>query len=101
MTITFKKEAKLTGLAAIAHPYQSVDIKVNKKVVGYIAAPNAFTDDLWIVMFRVWKTDNDKKENCSWKWVTLKQKFDTEEEARIFIKENEEKILKLNLYYED
>jgi hypothetical protein len=98
VTVTFKKHPKDTGLAAIAHPYSSVDIKIDKKRVGYIGAPNAFSDDYWDIHFSVLKSDTDKPENCPWKWIRLKQKFATEEEARVYVKEHENAITKLPLY---
>ena len=38
--ISFKKESKETGLRAVGNSYQSTIIKVNKKQVGIISAPN-------------------------------------------------------------
>lgn len=38
--VTFKKEPRETGLGAVGHPHQCVNIKVDKRVVGMIDAPD-------------------------------------------------------------
>ena len=90
LKVTFKKWEKLTGLAAIGYSHQSVDIKINKMQVGTIYAPNWQTeDDKWGISFMV-----DDATGSRWDWITLKARFDTEEEARTFVKTNIDAIAK-------
>ena len=81
--ISFKKHPRETGLAAIGHPYQSVDIKLNKQCIGMIDAPN------WQkAQWRIRITIKDSEQFCGWRWIQFKTKFDTEEEAREWVKTN-------------
>jgi hypothetical protein len=92
--LTFKKEPRITGLAGVGYPNPSTIIKWNKKEVGYIGAPNWLSkDNKWVIRFTI-KTNNP----LGWKWISLKGRFDSEEEARIHIKKNGERIFKLNLH---
>jgi hypothetical protein len=81
--VTFKKQPRETGLAAVGNPYPDVDIKVDKKVCGHISAPN-WQRNTWDVYFMVIKKDilEDGNLNCEWKTVSAKKKFSTEEDAR-------------------
>lgn len=80
--ISFKKEKKERGLAAVGNPNQATNVKLNKQIVGAISPPSWMTEDsLWRVRFIVVKEDN-------WKWITMKAKFNSEPEARVWIKEN-------------
>jgi len=89
MKLSFKKQPKETGLATVGNPYQSVDIKADKKLVGTIYAPNWRTkDNLWSIGFMV----IDTEKHSGWKWVTLKFKGETEQECRDWLKENWEEI---------
>lgn len=88
MKITFKKEKPLTGLAAVGSPKASTDIKVDKLVVGVIAAPSWQTkDDLWSVKLAVAK-EKTEKDPAPFKWVTMKKRFASELEARAFVEQN-------------
>jgi hypothetical protein len=102
MGLTFKKQPKETGLMGIGYPYSNVDIKWNKKIIGYIYAPTWKTkDNKWGVRFSVKKIDimEDGNPNCVWRWVHLIQKFDSEELARHFIKEHINQIFEhWNIY---
>ena len=91
--LTFTKEPCETGLSAVAHPYgRSTVIKLDGKQCGTIAAPHwSSTDSLWSVRFAVKTADN-------WKWVTVKERFATEPDARAWVKANQTKILALNLH---
>lgn len=92
---TFKKEPRETGLAAVGAGDPDTIIKLEKKQVGYISGPNwRSTDQLW----RVRLTKVDEKESCGWKWVTLAKKFDTEPEARAYLKENFDRICAIGLH---
>jgi hypothetical protein len=94
MKIKFKRHPQNPGLSAVGYPYSSVDIKVGKKVIGLISSPNWQTDNKWHVRFTVMKTEPDDNPNCNWKWVSLKQTFDSESEARMFIVNNSDKLEK-------
>jgi len=83
MKITFKRQPRETGLYLVGHPYQDVDIKVDKKVCGYINSPS-WNKNSWDVWITVIKKDimEDGNPNCKWGNVPFKKKFSTEEEAR-------------------
>jgi hypothetical protein len=101
--ITFKKEPRETGFRAVGHPYQSVNIKLDKKVVGIIHAPhwNSNPPHKWVIRLAV----KDKKyPNAGWGWVQLKEHFDSEAEARLFIVLNRNNLLskyKLHSFEDD
>ena len=90
--ISFKKHPKNTGLMTVGYSNPNVDIKLNKKVIGEIIGPNWNTkDDKWRICFSVMKKESEiralnNNPNCSWKWVEIAKKFDTENEAREYIK---------------
>ena len=102
--ISFKKCKPETGLASIGYPFPNTNIKVNKKQVGYITAPTWQTkDDKWGIHLAIIKKST-KASPCPWKWVSIKRRFDTEPEARIWIKENLERIAekyKLHFFEEE
>lgn len=90
LRVTFKKEKRETGRMGVGRPYQSVYIKVNKKICGMINAPTWQTkDNKWSVSLSVIKNDimEDGNENCDWMNKQFRQRFDTEEDARIFVRE--------------
>ena len=90
---TFKKQPRETGLAAVGNPHPDTDIKHNKMLVGTISAPHwQSPDNLWRIRFMVAEEGGDNP-NCDWKWIQLKKKFDSEPEAREFLKERAEQIL--------
>lgn len=95
--ISFKKHPRETGLASVGNSRQSVDIKVNKKVCGMINAPNWQTkDNKWSISIILKKEiDIITDTNCDWVWVNVKIRFDTEEEARQYVKDNLENIAKV------
>ena len=70
-------------------------IKLNKKEVGYIGESD-WTK--YVVRFAI-KKDITKEDTAGFKWVTLKQTFKNEKDAREYIKENNNRIQeKLNLH---
>jgi len=85
--LSFKKEPKETGLYSVAHPYQNVKIKIDKKYVGLIIAPDWQIRDVWIAGFAIKKEKPDDNPNCDWKWYYFSKKFTSEEDAREFVKE--------------
>lgn len=82
MRVTFRKDPRLTGLAAVGHPYQTVRIKVDKKVCGWIQPPSWQKRD-WTIWLRVIKKDimEDGNPNCEWINKRMKS-YPTEQEAR-------------------
>jgi len=87
--ISFKKEKAETGLAAVGYSRQSVSIKLNKLFCGLIKAPNWMTkDNKYGISVTVYKDEIKEGENCDWCWITFKQRFDTEEDARQWVKDN-------------
>lgn len=93
---TFKKEPRETGLASVGHPNQDVQIKLKKKQVGYIVSPNWTTqDNKWGVRFMI----KDANVKCGWRWVSLKARFDSEDEARDFIQTHAEAIFRKHELY--
>ena len=83
--LTFKNCEKPTGLSAVGSHYAHTDIKVNGKVVGYIAPPawntvhRGFVIRLMVI---------SESEHCGWKWIQLKKQCETNKETRSFFKEN-------------
>lgn len=86
------------------------DIKLKGKEVGEISG----TKELGIpsvkapyrLRFMVIKDDinEDGNPNCEWKWITLKKEFNTVDEAKEFVKQEEvcKAVLeKYNLYTEE
>ena len=99
MKFTFKKQPKETGLRAVGTPYPDTDIKVNKKVVGYISAPNWQTKTIaWKIRLAV-KKEITTDDPAGLKWVSAKKVFGSEADARQWIKENTEELSNLDLYY--
>lgn len=102
--LSFRRGPRPTGLSAVGNPYPDTDIKCGGQKVGYISGPTwQSKDHKWVVRFMVFKADimEDNNPNCSWKWVTLKQKFDSEREARDYVAMRWPAILKLNLRKEN
>jgi hypothetical protein len=98
MKFTFKREPRATGLMATAYPYQHVQIKLKKKVVGQIIPRRNYGEGgayLWVVGFRC-KVEGPTK----WEWKFLKKKFENEDEARAYVNEKFEAIMKWGIYME-
>jgi len=94
---TFKTE-KSTGNYSAFFPNQNI-IKLNKKQVGEICDKIPYK-----IRFTVYKKNilEDRNPNCEWKWITLKKESKTLNEAKQFIKENNDIIQnKYNLYLFD
>ncbi len=88
MGLTFKRGPKQTGLAAVGEPYASVEVKWDNKKIGSITGPTWTTkDNKWSVGFTV-KTDELEEHPSGWKWIFMKARFDNEDEARQFVKDN-------------
>lgn len=78
MKLSFKKQPKETGLRSVGNPYPYVEIKGDKKKVGWIH-PKSWQVDQYSVWFYV-------KDGSGFKNVQLTFRCDTEQEAREFIK---------------
>lgn len=96
-TFTFKKIPRLTGLAGVGDGTRRTVIKLNKRMVGTILhkewdkAPDAASVRLVIV--------TPTSENLSgFKWVNLKQKWASEQEARDWLNDKAEVLLGLGLF---
>lgn len=97
---TFKKEPQTTGLAGVGNPYPNTAIKHKKKEVGVIYAPTWQTkDDKWSISLMVLKKEDEEQGNCEWNWISLKARFDSEPEAREFLKEHVEGVLAKGLHH--
>ena len=86
---TFKKEPHETGLRAVGHPQQSDRIKLNKKEVGQISAPN-WQKRGWTIGFMIMGSAGNP--NCDWHWKFLPERFSEEQKARDWIQEHAEEI---------
>lgn len=90
---TFKRQPKATGLARIDKPYSSVDVKYKGKMMGVIAPPSIHSKEyVWTARFTV-------KDGNSWKWLTFKRRFETEQDARDFFQDQIEFLLMQDLHY--
>jgi len=77
----------------------SSSIKYNSKDVGNIVR---LDNNKWKVSLQFPASDEKLKKNpnCPWMWVRVKQEFDTEEEARLWLNENRKDIIPM-MYIED
>ena len=100
--LSFKKGGRNTGLYAIGTPYNSTEIKINKKIVGQILPPSWNSNNKgWQVMLMIVKKDimEDGNKNCVWRYITFKKEFEKEELARIWLKDNIDGIMeKWNIF---
>lgn len=97
MKFTFKTE-RSTGRYGSFYP-DSHYIKLKKQAVGSITDGVPFK-----IRLQVTKVDinEDGNPNCSWKWITLKKESQTLQEAKDFLNQNIELILKkYKLHMED
>lgn len=100
MKITFKRDARPTGLSAVVHPYPQTRIKLGGKSVGWISyggysAAGGFEE------WRIWLHVQDEAEKRGWKNVRLKQVCGSEPEARQFVLDHQGAIIRKNLYQSD
>ena len=95
-TFTFKT-IKPTGKWR-AFDNDEIIIKLDKKKCGNIQDKKPHT-----IRFMVNKEDinEDGNINCPWKWIRLKNEFTSIEDAKLFLKENFEKLSKLNLRFSE
>lgn len=101
--LSFKKQPKETGLRAVGSPIPNTDIKLNGKRFGYLCAPTWQTKDgKWGVYFMAYKTEPDDNPNCDWRWLSAKDRFDSESDARQWMKDRIATIMQQHqLRFED
>ena len=83
LCVTFKKQPRSTGLAAIGES-TVIDMKIKKRKFGYITSPS------WIDSFFGWRVVfavKVKKELGIFSWKRLSKHFQTPEEAKKYAKE--------------
>ena len=76
-----------------------IDIKVGKQKCGAIYE---ISRNEWAIRFQVIKDDimEDGNKNCTWKWITLKYKGKTADEAKQWVQDNFDLIQgRYNLYF--
>ena len=96
MKLTFKKQAQITGLARVAHPYgPSTDIRLGGRSVGRIDPPRYNSPEK---VWKVWLALTDATILGGWRWVVLKARFASDEEAREFVTKHAETLLAKGLY---
>lgn len=81
---------------------ESHEIKIKRKLVGHINQPSHFSNEEdFYVMFSI-KKEATKNSPASFKWITLKRRFKTADEAKTFLNKNFERLTKqFDLYYFD
>lgn len=96
MAVTFKKQARATGLARVAEKQTYTEIRINGHRVGLIVIPLAFEDNVRIrLMIKC-------EEHPGWKWATLKAGFEDESAARATLKSKEKYLVeKFDLHYQE
>jgi hypothetical protein len=93
--LSFKKDPNPTGLSSVGNPHPNTNIKINKKVVGTIYGPTWRSEKhTWKICLSIEKNYimEDGNPNCTWKNVVLKVDFETEKDARIWLKENIDRL---------
>lgn len=86
---TFKSYPRPTGLERICSGQPSIQIKLKKKQCGTIHSPTwRDIDNDWKIMFMIKSNDHP-----GWKWITLKARFKTSDEAKLFLNEKVDVIL--------
>lgn len=95
---TYRKYPKETGVRAIGYSLQSSDIKLQGRKVGVLRAPCWSTEDCkWSILFHI-SREPTTSDPCPFSNKILKNRFNTEADAKDFLKKRFKDILKLNLY---
>jgi hypothetical protein len=81
--LTFKIDRAPTGLAGVANPYDSLDVKMDGQEVGYVRH-TSYRDKESCYKLQLAVED----QASSFKWVTLKKTFQDLAEARTWIAAN-------------
>jgi hypothetical protein len=96
--LSFKKNPRSTGLAAIADPYPTTQIKIGGREVGLISPPRPRGSENWSLRFMV----KDASESCGWRWIGLRGRYETEEQARSSLFSMDDKVRRLyDLYQQE
>lgn len=100
--LSFKKQPAPSGLAHVADPYHSHDVKCNGIKMGYIRHTGIRdTEDGWIARFQV-KRERTPQDPCPFAWRCVTEVFSTDAAAKNwFIKNWEALTTKGNLYIEE
>jgi hypothetical protein len=100
MKFTFKKHIS-TGRYRSFETTEFWDIKLDKIVVGSLSSEKSIGERKFNIHFMVWKKDimEDGNPNCGWKWILLKYKPSSFQEAKDFLVKFSDDIQKqFNLY---
>jgi hypothetical protein len=94
---TFKNNARYTGLASVGAGTPAVNIKYAGVDVGTIYFNDDWNSnkDIGIVINLMVPRDITPNCSCKWKWVTLKKKFTSGDEAKTFLNDNFAGICKM------
>jgi hypothetical protein len=82
-------------------PHNNYDIKLNRKITGSIMEVRTLGPDKkedegkFLLRLMINKKDpmEDKNPNCSWRWITLKRRFESAEEAKQFVLDSGERLM--------
>lgn len=96
--ITFKKGKHETGLARVTAGTPHTTMKYKKKISSYIEFNNSWLHNREGVKVRFRKKVENVK--CGWIWVSLKEEFKTEEEARKRVQEVKDQIIAMAYFDE-
>lgn len=93
---TFKKDIVDTWSCT-----EATIIKYNKREIGYIESYYSEVNKKYYIMLQVYASERalEKNPNCPWMWGTIKTRFNSEPEARLWLNENIDHILPM-LYKE-
>jgi hypothetical protein len=91
MNVRFKKGKRSTGLARIGEGTPSIKIIVNGCECGYIAFNDGRFENGSGIAVRIQIKRKPEEitasDPCTWKWIYLKARYETEEKARTAVKE--------------
>lgn len=92
--LSFKKDPRETGLAAVGNPHPDVRIKLDGGEVGVIDGPSWQTKDCrWRVRVAIDAPKTPEKP-AGFRWATFKVTHDSEAAARAWVKANWAAILR-------
>jgi len=98
MRLSFKKMPRATGLAGVAEPNPPTEIKGDGKTIGQIIPPHYSDKDyVWRVYLYI-KREPTPQDPCEWRSACLKKTFQTEPEARQFLKDNWAELSKKDIH---
>lgn len=96
--LSFKKNPHPTGLAGVAEPYDTHIVKWQKKECGSIRygvnnSCHPDGDNKWRITISIRNGDG-------WRFITFKTRFDTSDEAKVWLHEKWEQIMKQYQIYQ-